>query len=51
MFLVKDSLGKVQDRKYFTNYHAEQMAGALNLHDATHYSMYYGKARFTVEAI
>ena len=49
MFTVKDSLGKMADRQYFTSYHAEQMARALNLHDATHYSMYYGASRFVVE--
>lgn len=49
-FIVKDSLGKMQDRSYFTEYHAEQMARALNLNDATFFTMYRGGNRFTVVA-
>jgi hypothetical protein len=49
-FIVKDALGKMQDHSYYTAYHAEWMARALNLNEGTHYSMYYGSPRFTVEA-
>lgn len=49
-FIVKDALGKIADKGYFTDYHAEQMARALNLHEATHFQMYYGEPRFTVES-
>ena len=46
-YIIKDALGKIE-RNYYTQYHAEQMARALNLNDATHYAMYYGSQRFTV---
>ena len=47
-FFVKDALGKMADHGYYTRHHAEQMARALNMNDATHYSMYYGQPRFSV---
>lgn len=43
-YIVRDSLGKMEDRPYFTPYHAEQYARALNLYHA----MYYGTPRFVV---
>lgn len=47
-YLVRDASGKIADKGYYTSYHAEQMARALNLNDATHYKMFYGVARFHV---
>jgi len=49
-FFIKDALGKMADRGYYTDYHAEQMARALNMNEATHYRMYYGQPRFVVVA-
>jgi hypothetical protein len=46
-WIVKDALGNLE-HKYFTQYHAEQMARALNLNEGTHFKMYYGFERFTV---
>lgn len=50
-YIVKDSMGKMADRKYYTSYHAEQMARALNLNEVTHFAMYYGSPRFTVVSL
>lgn len=50
-YIVNDAMGKMKDREYCTQYHAEQMARALNLNDATKYNMYYGSHRFTVKAL
>lgn len=47
-YTVKDALGKMSF-SYYTQYHAEQMARALNTNEATYYHMYYGNIRFTVE--
>lgn len=47
-YIVKDALGKMADQTYLTPYHAAQMARALNLNEATHYSLYYGGNRFSV---
>ena len=49
-YIVKDALGKIT-RTYYTPYHAEQMARALNLNEGTHYALYYGGLRFTVIAL
>ena len=46
-YTVKDALGKLT-HTYYTLYHAEQMARALNLNEGTHYALYYGGQRFTV---
>lgn len=48
-YIVKDSLSKMAERVYFTAYHAEQMARALNLNEGTRYALYHGVPRFTVE--
>jgi len=48
-YIVKDSLSKIAERIYYTQYHADQMARALNLHEATQYEMYHGSERFVVE--
>ena len=50
-FIVKDALGKIEDKGYYTAHHAEQMARALNLHDALRYALYYGGDRFTVVSL
>jgi hypothetical protein len=50
-YKVTDRAGKVAAKTYYTLYHAEQMARALNLHEATHFSTYYGSARFVVESL
>ena len=39
-YLVRDIFGIISDRVYFTSYHAEEMARALNIN--------YGYTRFKV---
>lgn len=51
MYIVKDALRKVVHASYHTEYHADQMARALNLNEGTHFTLYYGFPRFTVEAV
>ena len=48
IYTVKDALCRMPNRAYYTAYHAEQMARALNLNEATHYFTYHGVNRFTV---
>lgn len=46
-YTVTDRMNKIS-KTYFTSYHAEQMARALNMNEGTHYRMYHGVERFTV---
>jgi hypothetical protein len=50
-YQVVDADGRMGTKPYYTPYHAEQMARALNMNEGTQYKMYYGKDRFTVEPI
>ena len=49
-YIVKDAMGKMAPKTYFTQYHAEQMVRALNINEASHYRMYYGSERFSMVA-
>lgn len=49
-FLVVDGDGRMDTLSYFTEYHAAQMARALNMNEGTHYRMYHGADRFSVAA-
>lgn len=48
-FIVTDRMGKMGAREYHTRHHAEQMARALNLNDATFWAIYRGGDRFFVQ--
>lgn len=46
--LVIDADKRVDPIAYYTEYHAAQMARALNMNEGTHYRTYHGVERFSV---